>query len=56
MATNKVNKKSDDILFNKAMKAMRSAVRKALAEKKLHGWPAYIWRNGKVVKIKASQL
>ena len=49
-------KKVDTELLNKAVKAMRSAVRKALAEKKLHGWPAYIWRNGKVVKIKASQL
>lgn len=52
----KVKKSADDILFDNALKALRSAVRKALAEKKLHGWPAYIWRNGKVVKVKASQL
>ena len=43
-------------VLNKAGEAMRSAVRKVLAEKKLRGEPAIIWRNGKVVKVPASQL
>ena len=43
-------------LLNKAGKAMRSAVQKVLAEKKLRGQPAIIWKNGKVVKVPASQL
>ncbi len=48
--------KSSAVILNKAGKAMRSAVRKVLAEKKLRGEPAIIWRNGKVVKIPAKQL
>lgn len=51
-----IKKKSDAVLLNKAARAMRSAVRKMLAEKKLRGEPAIIWRNGKVVKVPASQL
>ena len=48
--------KSNAALLNKAGKAMRSAVRKVLAEKKMRGEPAIIWRNEKVVKVPASQL
>jgi len=48
--------KSNSSILNNAGKAMRSAVRKVLAEKKLRGHPAFIWKDGKVVKVPASQL
>lgn len=48
--------KSSADLLNKAGKAMREAVRKVIAEKKLRGYPAIIWKDGKVVKVPASKL
>ena len=48
--------KSNSVLLNQAGKAMRSAVRKVLAEKRMRGEPAIIWRDGKVVKVPANQL
>ena len=39
-----------------ADRAMREAVRGVIAERKLRGQPLIIWRDGKVVKIPASQL
>ena len=51
-----VKSKSNSVILNKAGKAMRSAVKKVLAEKKLRGQPAIIWKNGKVMKVPASQL
>ena len=51
-----VKSKSNSEILNKASKAMRSAVRKVLAEKKLRGQPAIIWENGKVVKVPASKF
>ncbi len=51
-----VKRKSNTAILNKAGKAMRSAVRKVLAEKKMRGQPAIIWKDGKVVKVPASQL
>ena len=48
--------KSDAVILNKASKAMRSAVQKVLAEKKLRGYPAIVWENGKVVKVPASKF
>lgn len=50
------NLKSSAAILNKAGKAMRSAVHKVLVEKKLRGEPAIIWKNGKVIKVPASQL
>jgi hypothetical protein len=50
------NNKSYSEILKKAGKAMRDAVRKILAEKKLRGQPAFIWKNGKVVKVPPSQL
>jgi hypothetical protein len=47
---------SNAVLLNKAIKAMRSAVRKVLAEKELRGQPAIIWEDGKVVKVPASKF
>ena len=51
-----VKSKSNSVILNKAGKAMRSAVKKVLAEKKLRGQPAIIWKNGKVVKVPASRF
>lgn len=39
-----------------ADKAMRKAVKNVIAERKLRGQPLIIWRDGKVVKIPASDL
>ena len=51
-----IKSKSNSVILNKAGKAMRSAVIKVLAEKKLRGQPAIIWRDGKVVKVPASKF
>lgn len=51
-----IKRKSNSAILKKAGKAMRSAVQKVLTEKKMRGEPAIIWRNGKVVKVPASQL
>ena len=51
-----VKSKSSSAILNKAGKAMRSAVIKVLAEKRLRGQPAIIWKNGKVVKVPANRL
>ncbi len=40
----------------KAEKALKSAVRKLVRERSKSGESLYIWRNGKVVKVPASQL
>jgi len=48
--------KSDSLLFDQASRAMRKAIKGVIAERKLRGQPLIIWRNGKVVKIPASQL
>ena len=40
----------------KAEKALKSAVRKLVQERKKTGESLYIWRNGKVAKVPASQL
>lgn len=43
-------------LGEKAEKALRSAVKKAITEHKRAGVPMVIWRNGKVVKIPPEKL
>ena len=48
--------KDDTLLLNKAVKAMRKAVKNVIAERKLRGQPLIIWRNGRVVKVPARQL
>ena len=40
----------------KAEKALKSAVRKLVQERKKTGESLYVWRKGKVVKVPASQL
>ena len=40
----------------KAEKALKSAVRKLVQERKKTGESLYIWRNGKVAKVPANQL
>lgn len=43
-------------LQDKAELAMKSAVRKVIAEHKKSGRPIYIWKNGKVARIPAAKL
>ena len=38
-------------LQTKAVKALKKAVKKAIARHELAGVPAVIWRNGKVVRL-----
>lgn len=45
-----------DPLQDKAEKALKSAVRGVLEDHKRSGRPVVIWRDGKVVKVPASQL
>ena len=40
----------------KAMLAMRSAIRKLIKRHKLSGQPLYVWKNGKVVRISADKI
>ena len=51
-----IKAKSNSVILKKAGRAMRSAVKKVLAEKKLRGQPAIIWKNGKVVKVPSSRF
>ena len=48
--------KDDTLLLNKAVLAMRKAVRNVIADHKMRGEPMIIWRNGKVVKLPAHQI
>jgi len=49
-------KQKNELLLKNATKAMRSAVRKVIAERKLRGQPVIIWEKGKVVRRPASQV
>lgn len=40
----------------KAFKALKEAVREVVQEHKRSGRPLAVWRNGKVMKISASQV
>ena len=51
-----MKKSKDEELLIKAGKAMRSAVKKVIAERKLRGEPLIVWRDGKVVRIPHNQL
>lgn len=52
-----MQKKSEgEILSEMAFKALKKAVRGVIADRKMRGEPLIIWRNGKVVKVPASQL
>ena len=44
------------VLISQAVKAIRKAVKNVIAERRLRGQPLIIWRDGKVVKVPASQL
>lgn len=43
-------------LHSGAEKALQEAVREVIEDHKRTGRPVVIWRNGKVVKVQASQL
>ncbi len=50
-------KKAEGVKFSiKAEKAIKKAVRGVIADRKMRGEPLIIWKNGKVVKVPASQL
>ena len=45
-----------EIISLMAQKAIKKAVRGVIADRKMRGIPLIIWKNGKVVRIPASQL
>jgi hypothetical protein len=49
-------KQKNELLLKSAAKAMRSAVRKVVAERKLLGQPVLVWKNGKVVRSSAGKI
>ena len=51
-----MKKSKDEELLIKAGKAIRGAVKKVIAERKLRGEPLIVWQDGKVVRIPASKL
>ena len=51
-----IKKSQGEILSQKAQKAIQKAVRGVIADRKMRGQPLIIWRDGKVVKVPASQL
>ena len=48
-----MTKKQQTELHNKAVRALREAVRKLVQEHKQTGIPLTVWKNGKVVHIPA---
>ena len=51
-----MKKSKDEELLIKAGKAIRTAVKKVIAERELRGEPLIVWKDGKVVKIPSRQL
>jgi len=51
-----IKKAEGVIMSQKALKAIKKAVRGVIADRKMRGEPLIIWKNGKVVKIPAQQL
>ncbi|MBN1870390.1 MAG: hypothetical protein JW847_07450 [Candidatus Omnitrophica bacterium] len=51
-----IKSKSDAVILNKAVRAMRQAVKNVILERKRTGQPLIVWKNGKVVRIPASRL
>ena len=45
-----------DVLGDKALKALREAVRELIEERAREGRKVVIWRNGRVVKVPAKPL
>ncbi len=41
---------------SQAKKALKSAIRKVIAEHKLTGDPLYIWKNGRVQRVSPDKL
>lgn len=44
-------REKDDLLLKKASRAMRSAIRKVVADRKMRGQPLIVWQNGGVVYL-----
>ena len=51
-----IKAKGETLILNKAVQAMRKAVRNVISEHKLHKQPLIVWKDGKVVKLPASRL
>jgi len=51
-----IKAKGDTLLLNKAVQAMRKAVRKVIIEHKLRKQPLIVWKDGKVVRLPANRL
>ncbi len=51
-----IKKFEGEILSKKAEKAMKKAIKGVIADRRMRGEPLIIWKNGKVVKVPASQL
>ena len=49
-------KQNNDLILRNATKAMRSAVRKVIADRKLRDQPVIVWKDGKVVRLKVDKL
>lgn len=45
-------KEKNQVIIDNASKAMRSAIRKVKADRKMRNQPLIIWENGKVVRVK----
>jgi hypothetical protein len=51
-----IKKAQGELLSQKAVKAIKKAVRGVIADRKMRGEPLIIWKNGKVVKVPSRQL
>ena len=51
-----IKKSEGEIFSKKAERAMKKAIKGVIADRKMRGEPLIIWKNGKVVKVPASQL
>ena len=51
-----IKAKGDALILNKAVQAMRKAVRNVISEHKLYKRPLIIWKDGRVIKLPASRL
>lgn len=48
--------KDNSVILNKAVQAMRKAVKNVILERKIRGHPLIVWKDGKVIRIPAGRL
>ena len=51
-----IKPQDDSVLLNKAVRAMRKAVKNVIHERMMRGHPLIVWKNGKIVRIPTSRL